>query len=80
MTRNPSEGFPQAKPPLVLNLDEPGGGVTYIGEVPVGTGDDQPKWRIRQMTDDGTLLTIKWASGDKEFQHIWDDRASLTYS
>ena len=80
MARPPVESRPESKPPLVLKLDEPGGGVTYIGEAPAGTADNTPRWKIRKMTEVDTLLTIRWAGGDKDFAWAWDERAALDYS
>lgn len=53
----------------------------YKGEATVGTLDSEPLWRIQKMVtavDDD--VTITWADGNAEFDNIWNNRASLTYS
>lgn len=68
------------------------GNVTYTGWCIAGrTADtDDAIWRIRRETNDGSgNITTDWAtvaaSGDSparvgEFEHVWDDYATLTYS
>lgn len=53
----------------------------YRGEAAVGSATSASVWRIRRLTlaaDDD--VTEEWAGGTAEFDKIWDDRASLTYS
>jgi hypothetical protein len=53
---------------------------TYIGEALPGSNESAPVWRIKRVTEDGDDITILWANGSAEFDKIWDDRASFTYS
>jgi len=52
----------------------------YIGEALPGTNTNQPKWRIKRIEEVGNDYNILWASGTAEFDKIWDDRVSFTYS
>jgi hypothetical protein len=57
-----------------------GGGVSYLGEAPPGTATSAAKWRIRRITTVGNDVTIEWADGNGNFDNVWDDRVSLSYS
>lgn len=61
-------------------VDEPSSTVTYVGESHTGTAAAAAGWRIKRMTISGTTTNIEWADGDDNFDNIWDDRASLSYS
>lgn len=65
-----------------LELDEAAGSITYIGEALPGSATSSPLWRIKRLDEsDGTVeLIIKWADGNDDFDNVWDDRASLSYS
>ena len=53
----------------------------YRGDATVGSATSSPLWRIRKLDigPDGDVSET-WADGDANFNNIWDDRASLTYS
>ena len=54
----------------------------YRGEAIPGTATSAATWRIREITIsavDGDISTT-WADGDSDFDNIWDDRLSLTYT
>lgn len=53
----------------------------YRGEALPGTGDAGATWRIRRITigtDDD--VTEEWADGNADFDNVWSDRLTLTYS
>ena len=54
----------------------------YRGEAVPGSLTSGAVWRIRKIvvnpTDGDTSTT--WADGDSEFDNIWDNRLSLSYS
>lgn len=53
--------------------------VQYVGEAEVGTPTSSPAWRIRKVNKNtGTVVT--WAGGTAEFNKIYDNRQSLSYS
>ncbi len=63
-----------------IRFDEPDVDTTYIGEAAIGITDSQPFWRIRKFSKIGTITKMQWADGDTNFDNIWDDHTTLTYS
>lgn len=55
--------------------------LAYIGEALPGTLESAPSWRIKRLTlglDDDVVT--EWADGNANFDNVWNDRASLSYS
>jgi hypothetical protein len=65
---------------LKTAVDEVSSTLTYVGEAATGTITSDPQWRIKRLTQSGTVLLIEWADGDGAFNNVWDSRASLSYS
>jgi hypothetical protein len=55
--------------------------LAYLGKAPVGSATSAAAWQIQKLVFgvDGDV-TVTWANGSADFNTIWDDRASLTYS
>lgn len=54
---------------------------TYVGEAPVGTAESAPHWCIYRLTNSGTAsVKEEWADGNSNYDNVWADRASLTYT
>lgn len=53
----------------------------YRGEATTGSSENSAVWRIRKLVIaiDGDV-TETWASGNANFDKVWADRASLSYS
>ena len=53
----------------------------YRGEAAPGTLTSQTGWRIRKITigTDGDV-TEQWADGNSQFNKVWDNRLSFTYT
>jgi hypothetical protein len=53
----------------------------YIGQAQPGTATSAALWRIKKVTIavDGDVAEL-WANGSGNFDNIWDNRASLSYS
>lgn len=53
----------------------------YKGEAAVGSLTSAPLWRVRKtvLAVDGDVSET-WASGNANFDKVWDDRLSLVYS
>lgn len=66
--------------PMKTALDEASATVTYVGEAATGTATGSASWRIKRLTQSGTVLLIEWADGNGNFDNIWNNRALLSYS
>lgn len=62
-------------------IDEAAGSITYVGKAAIGTATSAAAWQVYRMDESGDPeLIILWADGDNNFDNIWDNRASLSYS
>lgn len=61
-------------------IDDVGGGVCYVGEALPGSSTSGAVWRIRRITEIGQDFNIEWADGDANFDNVWNDRLTFTYS
>lgn len=66
--------------PMKVAIDEVSSSVTYVGESLTGTATSSALWRMKRITQSGTVLIIEWADGDGLFDNTWDDRETLSYS
>ena len=60
--------------------DDVGGGVTYFGKSVPGVLITQPYWAISRLTETGDDLETHQADGNADFDNIWNNRLSLSYS
>lgn len=68
---------------LALQLDYSGGSnPIYIAIAKPGTATSTAKWQIKKLTFDGNnnITKIEYANGSPNFDQIYDNRASLSYS
>lgn len=69
--------IPISSASYALRYDE-GATYTYIGNALPGSADASAVWQIKRLTNaDNTII---WADGDSDFDNVWNDRLSLTYS
>lgn len=56
--------------------------LSYIGWANGGTATSASIWEIAKIEYDagGNFISLKWADGNGNFNNIWDNRATLTYS
>ena len=61
--------------------DQVGATIAYIGKANAGTTTSAAAWQVRRLTfnAEGDVITA-YADGDGNFDNVWDDRATLTYS
>ena len=52
--------------------------VIYFGEALPGAASSAASWRIQRINTSTEI--DEWADGDSDFDNIWDNRASLSYS
>lgn len=63
-----------------VRIDEASSTVTYVGKAAVGSLNADAVWQIQRLTVSGSVTTIEYADGDSNFNNIWNNRASLSYS
>ena len=56
------------------------GTTTYLGYATAGTVTSAATWAIKKIVETGNDAVITWADGDKDYNNIWDNRLSLSYS
>ena len=61
-------------------IDEASATVTYVGKASTSALTSNAVWQILKMETSGSITIISYADGDSEFNNIWDNRASLSYS
>lgn|SRR3990167_3648376 len=65
----------------IQRIDYTGSVLTYIGHAVPGTATAAASWKIKKLVYSGTdLIGILYADGNTNFDNVWDDRASLSYS
>lgn len=64
----------------LTKIDEADANTTYIGKANHGTATSAASWQIQKVTVSGTVTTIAYAAGSDNYNQIWDNRASLSYS
>jgi hypothetical protein len=52
----------------------------YRGEATPGSLESAAVWRIQRIDIVGTDFTILYADGNNNFDNIWNNRATLSYS
>ena len=63
-----------------LRLDEADSSTVYVGEAITGSATSGAVWRIKRILTSGTVLSILFADGNTNFDNVWDNRGSLSYS
>ena len=63
-----------------LLVDEATPNTIYKGYAIPGASTANPVWAIERITVSGDVTIKKWAGGNKNFDKIWDNRGTLTYS
>lgn len=66
--------------PYAIEVDDVGGGVSYVGRADPGSATSAAVWQIQRLTLTGSDVSVEWASGNAEFSHVWDDRLGLSYT
>lgn len=63
----------------LTRLDEASATITYVGQSVAGSATSSAVWRIKRL-DSTSGLVVLYADGDTNFNNVWDNRASLSYS
>jgi hypothetical protein len=73
------KGFPDVG--YARRFDQASETIAYFGEADLGSSPASAAWRIQRLTlDSAGDVTVEWADGASDFNHIWDNRAGLSYS
>jgi hypothetical protein len=60
-------------------LDEASATITYLGVAAIDSLESAPVWQIRKFDLTGGI-SVRWADGNANFDNVWDDRATITYT
>jgi hypothetical protein len=52
----------------------------YKGEAAVGSLESAAVWRISKITIIDDDISEVWADGNSNFDNVWDNRLSLSYT
>lgn len=63
--------------PYTIRMDD-GATYLYIGKAAIGSSTASAVWQVQRITQADT--TIIWADGNSNFDNIWDNFASLSFS
>lgn len=61
-------------------IDESNANLVYEGYAAPGSQTSAPVWAVLKITNSKGVLTHEWAGGNKSFNKVWDDRATLIFS
>lgn len=64
---------------MPLMRDETNASKIYCGYAPIGTTQSSPNWAILKIFTQSGILSYQWADGNRNFDNVWTDRATLTY-
>lgn len=64
---------------LTTLYDEASATIAYLGKALPGTLTSEALWRVSKINTTSGVITT-WADGNSNFDNIWDNRASLSYS
>jgi len=54
--------------------------IVYVGLALPTTATSAASWQIQEVDKTTDVITVKYADGNTNFDNIWDDRDSLSYS
>lgn len=52
----------------------------YIGRALVGSSESSSVWQVKKIVDSSGDITITYADGNANYDNVWDNRLSLSYS
>ena len=66
---------------LIAAAYDGGDNLVYLGRAVPGSAKGDAVWQISKFIYSGSNLTdVQWADGDQNYDNVWDNRASLSYS
>ena len=67
-------------PSYAKQYDEVSSSLAYLGMASAGTSNSSALWQIQKLSFTGNSVSITWADGNANFDNVWNNRASLSYS
>ena len=67
------------KEEVPTRIDEVSETLIYLGWAVYGTLETDPLWKIKRMSQDGTVWKQEYADGNEYYRNKWSDRAILNY-
>lgn len=64
----------------ITAIDEVNTNLTYIGFAKIGSATSAAVWQIFRVQKTGSTTLIQYADGNENYDNVFDDRASLSYS
>ena len=61
-------------------VDESNPNVIYKGFASPAAKGEEPVWAIQRVGINAEICSYQWADGNKNFDNVWNDRATLTYA
>jgi hypothetical protein len=61
-------------------IDQASSSLIYFGKAAFASATSGAVWKIKKMSLSGNVWSTTWADGNNNYDNIWDNRASLTYS
>jgi hypothetical protein len=53
----------------------------YVGTATIGASESDAVWKIMEInTTLATNSSVKWADGNQQYDNVWNNRESLSYS
>lgn len=74
-----ANSLPVTDTQLAIQIDTASSTLTYIGKALPGIATSAASWQVKKI-DSTSGTSITWASGNSNFDKVWDNRASLSYS
>ena len=66
--------------PKTINIDESVSNIVYFGYADAGSLSSNPSWRVKKIEISGLVSITTYADGNTNFDNIWDNRLTLSYS
>ena len=63
-----------------IKVDEVDANTTYVGKAKPGTATSSSAWQVMRVARLGSITSTEFAAGSAEYIHVWDNRATFSYS
>lgn len=63
-----------------IRIDEFSSTIIYRGEAVAGSADSSSVWRIQKIVISGASTSVTWADANANFDKVWTNRLTYSYS